>query len=244
MSFHLPTVIKALLFSSSDALSVKEIQKVFTRFHEEKEKEQERREKEKAEGSEPIEEAAEEAADPWPEDVPSLITSTNIREAVENLRESLREEESVYDIQKTHDGYRMVIRPEHSLWVKLLRNEPREIKLSQAALETLAVIAYRQPATKAEIEAIRGVSVDGAVQRLLERDLILIKGRADLPGRPIQYGTTDRFLEFIGLQSLEELPSSDVLSPRQVDEWIVRASKQSDMSDKDMGLPEENASQA
>ena len=240
MSFHLPTVIKALLFSSSDPLSVKEIQKVFTRFHEERDKEIQRREKEEAPDS--PEETVEEAADPWPDDVPSLITSTNIREAVESLQKSLREENSVYDIQHTHDGYRMVIRPEYSLWVKLLRNEPREIKLSQAALETLAIIAYRQPATKAEIEAIRGVSVDGAVQRLIERDLILIKGRADLPGRPIQYGTTDRFLEFVGLQSLEELPSSDVLSPRQVDEWIVRASKQSDMSDKDMGLPEENTS--
>ena len=84
----------------------------------------------------------------------------------------------------------------------------------------MAVIAYRQPVTRAEIEQIRGVSAEAGLSKLLERDLVYIVGRADLPGRPIQYGTTNAFLEFVGLKSLDELPSSDVLSPRQIDAWL------------------------
>ena len=239
MSFVLKDVLQALLFASSDPLSVKSVQGVIARFHEEKQKEEKRREsaQDPAGGEETVEVSAED----WPTEVPALVTSTQIREAVDTLRAELENQQAVWDIRETPQGYRLVIRPAQSLWVKLLRDEPREIKLSQAALETLAVIAYRQPATKAEIETIRGVSVDGAINRLLERDLIVIKGRADLPGRPIQYGTTETFLEFVGLRSLEELPSSDVLSPREVDAWIVRASKNTNMTDKDMGLPDEPA---
>lgn len=236
MSFQLKNVLQALLFACSDPLSVKNVQDVIKRFHEEKSKDDKRRE---APGAAEAESLVEVSAEDWPEDVPALITTTRIRETIAEIRQDLAAGDSVWDIQETQHGYRLVVRPAHALWVKLLRDEPREIKLSQAALETLAVVAYRQPATKAEIETIRGVSVDGAINRLLERDLVMIKGRADLPGRPIQYGTTDAFLDFVGLRSLEELPSSDVLSPREVDAWIVRASKSTNMTDRDMGLPDD-----
>ncbi|MFQ3578160.1 MAG: SMC-Scp complex subunit ScpB, partial [Verrucomicrobiia bacterium] len=93
--------------------------------------------------------------------------------------------------------------------------EARPVRLSAPALETLAIIAYRQPITRADIEAVRGVAVDGVVQTLLERGLIELIGRADLPGRPQLYATTKLFLEHFGLRSLEDLPNASEL--RRVD---------------------------
>jgi segregation and condensation protein B len=124
-----------------------------------------------------------------------------------------------------------------------LRNEPPPVKLSQSAMETLAVIAYRQPVTRAEIEHIRGVSAEAGINRLLERELVYIVGRADLPGRPIQYGTTEAFLEFVGAKSLDELPASDVLSHRQIDQWLQTAMGGHRLSDREMGLAEEGGKQ-
>ena len=102
----------------------------------------------------------------------------------------------------------------------------------------MAVIAYRQPVTRAEIEQIRGVSAEAGLNKLLERDLVYIVGRADLPGRPIQYGTTEGFLEFVGIRSLDELPASDVLSPRQIDAWLQTSNSPTAVGDADMGLDE------
>ena len=112
------------------------------------------------------------------------------------------------------------------------------MKLSQSSLETLAVVAYRQPVTRAEIETIRGVSAEAGITRLIERELITITGRAELPGRPLQYGTTDKFLEFLGVKSLDELPASDVLSSRQIDEWLRNAANPQKPGDAAMGLEE------
>ena len=84
---------------------------------------------------------------------------------------------------------------------------------------------------------LRGVNADSAIARLSDRDLIQITGRADLPGRPLQYGTTAAFLEFIGATSIEELPASDVLSPNQISEWIRRASNPHEIKNEDVGLP-------
>ncbi len=137
-----------------------------------------------------------------------------------------------------HNGWRLVTHPRFARWVRLLRNEPPPVKLSPSSLETMAVIAYRQPVTRAEIEQIRGVSAEAGLSKLLERDLVYIVGRADLPGRPIQYGTTDAFLEFVGIKSLDELPSSDVLSPRQIDAWLQTSSNPRAAGDADMGLDE------
>jgi segregation and condensation protein B len=94
------------------------------------------------------------------------------------------------------------------------------------------------------MEAIRGVSVDSALNRLLELELVAVTGRADLPGRPIQYGTTDKFLDFTGLRSLGELPASDVLSPAQISEWITRATTPVEVGDSEVGLPLEDQTSA
>ncbi|MEM9160111.1 MAG: SMC-Scp complex subunit ScpB, partial [Verrucomicrobiota bacterium] len=171
-------------------------------------------------------------------EVPTLVTSTQIREAMDRLATELEEKNDVYRLVEKHNGFMLMSSPEVGEWIRLLRDEPRPMKLTASALETLAVVAYRQPVVRAEIEKIRGVSVDSALSKLLEREFIMVVGRADLPGRPIQYGTTDEFLDFVGVKSVEELPASDVLSPRQIDEWLHEVSNQPEPTEKDMGLPE------
>ena len=130
-----------------------------------------------------------------------------------------------------------LVKPAFSQAVERALAPVRKQTLTQAALETLCVVAYRQPVTRAEIEAIRGVNADGAISRLSEKELIYISGRADLPGRPIQYATTQNFLDYAGINSLDELPASDVLSPGQIAEWIRRAGSGEEISDTHVGLP-------
>lgn len=109
-------------------------------------------------------------------------------------------------------AWQFVSRPEYLPWLRTLYGaKTRPPRLSQPALETLAVVAYRQPVTRAEIEQIRGVAVDGVVATLLERGLIQQAGRAEVVGRPMTYGTTPAFLEYFGLRNLEELPAADEL---------------------------------
>jgi segregation and condensation protein B len=176
-------------------------------------------------------------------DVPSLITTAQIREAMDAISQELRDTASEVLVVENHSGWRLVTHPRYARWVRLLRNEPPPVRLTASAIETLAVIAYRQPATRAEIEQIRGVSAEAGLAKLLERDLIYVVGRADLPGRPTQFGTTDAFLEFVGIKSLDELPASDVLSPRQIDAWLNTSNNPRPASDGDMGLDETQPSQ-
>jgi len=170
------------------------------------------------------------------QEVPSLVTATQIREAMDAIAADLRARDEVFYLIEGSAGYRLVTNPKTARWVRLLRDEPTPVRLSQAALETLAVIAYRQPATRGEIETIRGVSAEAGLNKLLERGLIYVVGRAELPGRPIQYGTTDDFLEFIGIKSLAELPASDVLSNRQIDQWLQQVESPQLVGDRDVGL--------
>jgi segregation and condensation protein B len=173
-----------------------------------------------------------------------LLTATQIREAVDALEAEMREANDACRILQGPEGFRLVISPAYADWVRLLRGEPRPQRLSPASLETLSIVAYRQPVTRSEMEAIRGVSVDSALTRLLELELVAVTGRADLPGRPLQYGTTDKFLDFTGLRSLGELPASDVLSPAQISEWITRATTPVEVGDAEVGLPLEDQSAA
>lgn len=108
-------------------------------------------------------------------------------------------------------GWGFVTCPEYAPWVRQLYPEAKPARLSGPALETLAIIAYRQPVTRADIEAVRGVAVDGVMQVLLDRSLVRISGRADQPGRPLLYSTTDYFLEHFGLKSTGELPNASEL---------------------------------
>jgi segregation and condensation protein B len=109
-------------------------------------------------------------------------------------------------------SWQFVTQPEFAPWLKALMGvKARPSRLSQPALETLAIIAYRQPLTRAEIEQIRGVNVDGTMQTLLERGLVEQTGRAEVVGRPSLYGTTTLFLEYFGLKGLDDLPAADEL---------------------------------
>ena len=237
MAFDLSRVLRSLLFASPGAISVKEIQAVFTRFHEEASTVASS--SAPADGGEDSEDAAGRAV-VAPSEVPSLVTASQIREAMDAIGAQLEASNEVFRLQETHQGWRLVTSPESAEWVRLFRNQPKPIKLSQSVMETLAIIAYRQPVVRSEIESIRGVSADSAINRLLERDLIQIVGRADLPGRPIQYGTTDSFLEFIGSKSIDELPASDVLSAREIDSWLKRHEKQHPVADQELGLDTES----
>lgn len=117
-------------------------------------------------------------------------------------------------------------RPEFAPWVRSLVGEKnRPPRLSHPAMETLAIVAYRQPITRAEIEQVRGVSVDGVIQTLLDRGLVIGVGRAEVVGRPVTFGTTEAFLEYFGLRSLDELPAADELRriPVQKPESLLTA---------------------
>jgi len=111
-------------------------------------------------------------------------------------------------------GWQLVSHPDCARWVRQLFPGPKPARLSPPALETLAIIAYRQPITRADVEAVRGVTVEGVLQNLMERGLVKISGRAELPGRPLLYETTQFFLEHFGLRNLDELPNAEELRTR------------------------------
>jgi segregation and condensation protein B len=111
-------------------------------------------------------------------------------------------------------GWQLVSHPDCARWAHQLFPGPKPARLSPPALETLAIIAYRQPITRADVEAVRGVTVEGVLQNLMERGLVKISGRAELPGRPLLYETTEFFLEHFGLRNLDELPNAEELRTR------------------------------
>ena len=139
-------------------------------------------------------------------------SAKRILQALEQLAEEHEQSSRSYRLICVAGAWQFVTRSEYAPWVRsLIGQKPRPPKLSQPALETLAIIAYRQPLTRAEAEQIRGVSVDGVVQTLLERELIEQRGRAEVVGRPMTYGTTGYFLEYFGLKSLDNLPAAPEL---------------------------------
>ena len=140
-----------------------------------------------------------------------MISFKDIDSAIAELGERIVAAGHAVELQEGASGWRFVTRADFADWIRALLPEMRPEKLSSAALETLALIAYRQPITKADIEAVRGVSVDGTMQKLLERRLIRTGGRADLPGRPMLYETTEQFLEHFGVKDLNDLPNASEL---------------------------------
>lgn len=129
-----------------------------------------------------------------------------IRKAIHVLNERYESCHSALMILEVAGGYQMVTRPEYAEYVGQLYKSRQAHRLTQKALETLAIIAYKQPITKPEIEHIRGVNVDSVLRNLIERNLITVVGREKGPGNPLLYGTTKDFLEYFGLNSLEDLP--------------------------------------
>ncbi len=157
----------------------------------------------------------------------------NIEKAVNELIEKYSADEYSFNIIQVAGAYRFATKRELAPWLAKLNKEKLKRRLSQSALETLAIIAYNQPITKAEMEAVRGVNVDYIIGSLLEKDLITIKGRAEVVGRPMLYGTTDNLLEYLGLNSIEDLPHLKAI------EDIIKSGPPDGVSQSDIDFYEE-----
>jgi segregation and condensation protein B len=139
--------------------------------------------------------------------VDPTLTAPKIQKLVTSINQRLLEGRHPFEVVSAAGGWRLRTKPELYPWLRGLFKEVQNRRLSQAVLETLAVVAYKQPITKAEIEAVRGVSADGALKKLLEKKLVTVSGRTDTPGRPLTYGTTREFLEYFGISKLpDDLP--------------------------------------
>lgn len=141
------------------------------------------------------------------------ISKEDVDVSVEQLNKKYEENNSAFRILRISNGYLHATIEQFAKYVGYLSSERAKRRLSQAALETLAIIAYKQPITKPELETIRGVNSDYILTTLLDKNLITIKGRAETVGRPLLYGTTDEFLKYFGLNNLSDLPK-----PREIDE--------------------------
>ncbi|OUU84718.1 MAG: SMC-Scp complex subunit ScpB [Verrucomicrobiaceae bacterium TMED76] len=173
-------IIEALLFASREPVDSKRISKIIRKVSK-----------------------REEAGDDL-----TFLKPKEVDEVIEKLNKSYGKKKSPYLIQERSTGWQLYTRIEYASYVRELFPEQKPTRLSAPALETLAIIAYRQPITKAAIEAVRGVNVDGVLQSLIERGLASIAGRSDLPGKPFLYETSRNFLEHFGIKNVDELPNS------------------------------------
>ena len=174
---------------------------------------------ERNEGAEPTVESVTEAvlfASDEPLTVNRLadIVGTNVkqlRKLIENLNEKYEANNSSFRIEQIAGGYQMLTLSCYNHWLKRLLRARSESRLSPAALETLAIVAYKQPAIRADVEAIRGVAVGEVLRSLMQKGLVKIVGRAEVLGRPMLYGTTKKFLQTFGLNTLKDLPKIEEL---------------------------------
>ncbi|MDQ2867251.1 MAG: SMC-Scp complex subunit ScpB [Verrucomicrobiota bacterium] len=185
----LPQVIEALLFGANKPLSARELADALT------------------------------GAGADDELLPNAFA--NVKEAevaatLEELKIEYTQAPRGFQLAEKADGWQLVSHPQAARWVRELFPGPKPARLSPPALETLAIIAYRQPVTRADIEVVRGVAIDSVLQSLMERGLVRISGRAEVPGRPLLYETTEFFLEHFGLRSLDELPNAEELRTRHL----------------------------
>jgi segregation and condensation protein B len=141
-------------------------------------------------------------------------TEAQVAAALEQLKIEYGQQGRAFQLAEKAEGWQLVSDPAYAPWVRQLFPAVKPARLTPPSLETLAIIAYRQPITRADVEAVRGVAVDGVLQNLMERGLVKIAGRAEVPGRPLLYETTQFFLEHFGLRDLDELPNAEELRTR------------------------------
>lgn len=149
------------------------------------------------------------------------VSAKDLRTALDELRDEYEEQRRGFRMYEIAGGFQLASAIDFAEVLKRFYQAREKKKMTPASLETLSVIAYRQPVTRADIEGIRGVNVDAAVKGLLEKGLIRIVGRKEVPGRPILYGTTREFLEHFGLKSLEELPPLSEYSLKDLDQALL-----------------------
>jgi len=142
------------------------------------------------------------------------VKDAEVAAALEQLKIEYIEQSRAFQLVEKAEGWQLVSDPAYAPWVRQLFPAAKPARLTPPSLETLAIVAYRQPITRADVEAVRGVAVDGVLQSLMERGLVKIAGRAEVPGRPLLYETTQFFLEHFGLRDLDELPNAEELRRR------------------------------
>jgi segregation and condensation protein B len=135
------------------------------------------------------------------------VPEKDIENAISGLIKKFDEEDFSFQIEHLGGGYQFLTKPAYQASIGILLKQQSKKRLSNSSLETLSIIAYKQPVTKSQIEQIRGVNCDYTIQKLLEKELIDIRGKAESIGRPILYGTSDKFMEYFGINDLNELPT-------------------------------------
>jgi segregation and condensation protein B len=185
----LSRVIEALLFSARKPLSIRELTEAIKRAG---------------------------AEDEFSPNEFARTSQAEVAAALEQLKIECIEQQRAFQINEKAAGWQLATDPKYAQWVRQLFPAPKPARLSAPALETLAIIAYRQPITRADVEAVRGVNIDGVLQTLMERGLVKIAGRAEIPGRPLLYETTQFFLDHFGLRNLDELPNVEELRTRHL----------------------------
>jgi len=156
------------------------------------------------------------------------VSKKDIQRLLSELGEDYDRSQRGFTLVEVAEGYQLRTRSEHAEWIKRLK-KVKPFALSQPALETLAIIAYKQPIVRTDVEKIRGVDSGGVLRTLLERKLIKILGKKDVPGRPLVYGTSNRFLETFGLKNLSSLPTLkdlEGLGPSSVEEYLPLPAKE------------------
>lgn len=166
------------------------------------------------------------------------LSNEEVDSLVDALNQKYSENSNAYRILKIANGYLYATLETYAKYVGYLSSERAKRRLSQAALETLAIIAYKQPITKPELESIRGVNSDYILTTLLEKNLITIKGRAETVGRPLLYGTTDEFLKYFGLNNLTDLPKPRELEEIMQDEDFIEQKRKIMMNDLEEKIEE------
>jgi segregation and condensation protein B len=136
----------------------------------------------------------------------TIVPLPDILASLQSLSEKYTSDQYAFQIYQLADGYQFLTKPAYQASIQILLKQRSRKRLSTAALETLAIVAYKQPVTKTEIEQIRGVSCDYALQKLLDKELIVIKGKSESVGRPLLYGTSQKFIEYFGINNLKDLP--------------------------------------
>jgi segregation and condensation protein B len=145
------------------------------------------------------------------------LEAPQIREILQSLNSEYLAAQRAFHVQEVAGGYQLVTDQALAPWIRRALQSPKPDSVSAAALETLAIIAYRQPITKAEVEAIRGVDVTASLETLIERKFVRVAGRKESPGRPFVYGTTPEFLRHFGIQSIEALPAMQLPTLQEPD---------------------------
>lgn len=136
----------------------------------------------------------------------SEVPKEHINAAILTLRNKYQEDDFSFSLEHLGAGYQFLTKPAYKASISILLKQQSQKRLSTAQMETLSIIAYKQPVTKSEIEQIRGVNCDYSVQKLLEKELVAIKGKSEALGRPILYGTSEKFMEYFGIHTLKDLP--------------------------------------